>query len=431
MAVSSNCQLQCFREPSDMSLNPQRTIAELKELRELTADDNGAQRVAWTDTWLKAREWFQSKIKNLPVEHHDDAAGNSWTTLAGASEKTLIIGGHLDSVPNGGWLDGCLDFLAGLEVLRRFAEEFNGRPPVTVRLVDWADEEGARFGRSLLGSSAFAGTSSIEADRGRADKDGIRLEDAVARCGFPIDRFPEAAREQKNAAAYIELHIEQGPVLERMELPLGVVLGTKGVERHAITFFGQEAHSGSTPMDARHDALAAAAKLALEIRTIAGQHKDAVCTMGSVKTFPGIVTAVVGRCETMLDQRDLDAQILADMYREAQEASQRFAREEKCTVEWSRIWSIEPIAFHRALLGFCEEAVREVAGAAHRLPSGPLHDAAEVARARIPTVMMFVQSLRGISHNKIEDTKEEHLAMSVQALDRLASKAARWILGAD
>jgi hydantoinase/carbamoylase family amidase len=411
-----------------MSLDPKRTVAELKELRALTADDNGAQRVAWTDTWLKAREWFQSKIKGLPVEHHYDAAGNSWTTLPGASEKALLIGGHLDSVPNGGWLDGCLDFLAGLEVLRRFAQEFDGRPPVTVRLVDWADEEGARFGRSLLGSSAFAGTSSVEADRGRTDKDGIRLEDAVGRCGFPFDRFPESTREQKNAAAYIELHIEQGPVLERMQLPLGVVLGTKGVERHAITFFGQEAHSGSTPMDARHDALAAAAKLALEIRSIAGKHKDAVCTMGSVKTFPGIVTAVVGRCETTLDQRDLDAQVLAGMYRDAQEASQRFAREEKCTVEWSRIWNIEPIAFHPALLGFCEEAVREVSGAAHRLPSGPLHDAAEVARAGIPAVMMFVQSLGGISHNKIENSKEEHLEMSVQALDRLATKTARWIL---
>ncbi len=411
-----------------MSLDPKRTIAELKELRELTGDDNGAQRVAWTDTWLKARAWFQSKIQDLPIEHHYDAAGNSWTTLPGASEKTLILGGHLDSVPNGGWLDGSLGVTASLEVLRRFAKEFDGRPPVTVRVVDWADEEGARFGRSLLGSSAFAGTSSIDADRGRTDKDGIRLEDAVARCGFPIDRFPEATHERKNAAAYLELHIEQGPVLERMNLPLGVVLGTKGVERHAVTFFGQEAHSGSTPMDARHDALAAAAKLALEIRSIAGKHKDAVCTMGSVKTFPGIVTAVVGRCETTLDQRDLDAAILAGMYRDAQEASQRFAREEKCTVEWSRIWSIEPIAFHPALLGFCEEAVREVSGRAHRLPSGPLHDAAEVARSGIPAVMMFVQSLRGISHNKIEDTKEEHLEMSVRALDRLASKAARWMI---
>jgi len=410
-----------------MSLNPQRTIADLKELRELTSDANGAQRVAWTDTWLQAREWFQSKIKPLPVQHHYDAAGNSWTTLPGESEKTLILGGHLDSVPNGGWLDGSLGVTASLEVLRRFAEEFKGRPPVTVRVVDWADEEGARFGRSLLGSSAFAGTSSIAADRGRTDKDGVRLEDAVARCGFPVERFPEATREQQNAAAYLELHIEQGPVLERMNLPLGAVLGTKGVERHAITFFGQEAHSGSTPMDARHDALAAAAKLALEIRSIAGKHKDAVSTIGTVKTFPGIVTAVVGRCEASLDQRDLDPGILAQMYREAQEASRRFAQEEKCTVQWSRIWSIEPIAFHPALLGFCEEAVREVAGSAHRLPSGPLHDAAEVARAGIPAVMMFVQSLRGISHNKIEDTKEEHLAMSVQALDRLAAKAVGWI----
>ena len=413
-----------------MSLDPQRTVSELKELRTLTGDENGAQRVAWTDTWLQARGWFQSRLKHLPVEHHYDAAGNSWTTLEGESQATLILGGHLDSVPNGGWLDGCLGVLASLEVLRRFADEFGGRPPVTIRLVDWADEEGARFGRSLLGSSAFAGTSSIDADRGRADKDGIRLGDAVARCGFPIDRFPEATRERKNAASYLELHIEQGPVLERLGLPLGVVLGTKGVERHSITFLGQEAHSGSTPMDARRDALAAAAKLALEIRSIARKHQDAVCTMGSVKTFPGIVTAVVGRCETTLDQRDLDAQVLAGMYREAQEASRRFAREESCTEQWSRIWSIEPIQFHPALLDLCEEAVREVAGAAYRLPSGPLHDAAEVARSGIPAVMMFVQSLRGLSHTKLEDTREEHLEMAVQALDRLATKAVKWICNA-
>jgi N-carbamoyl-L-amino-acid hydrolase len=411
-----------------MSLNPERMIAELKELRALTGDENGAQRVAWTDTWLKARDWFASKVKELPVEQHSDAAGNSWVTLQGASEKSLLIGGHLDSVPNGGWLDGCLDELAGLEVLRRIAAEFRGPPPVTVRLVDWADEEGARFGRSLLGSSAFAGTHSIAADRNRTDREGVKLEDALKRCAVEIDRFPEAQKERKNAAAYLELHIEQGPVLEHMGLPLGVVLGTKGVERHIITFHGQEAHSGSTPMNARRDALAAAAKLALEIRGIAKKHEDAVCTMGSVKTFPGIVTAVVGRCEVTLDQRDLDADVLARMYREAQEASQRFGAEENCTVNWSRLWNIEPVPFHPRLLELCEDAVRETSGAAHRMPSGPLHDAAEVSRAGIPTVMMFVQSLKGISHNKIEDTKEEHLEMSVVALDRLASKTMDWIL---
>jgi beta-ureidopropionase / N-carbamoyl-L-amino-acid hydrolase len=411
-----------------VSLNPKRTIAELKELRALTSDENGAQRVAWTDTWLKARAWFLSKLSELPVEQHYDSAGNNWVTLPGASEKALLIGGHLDSVPNGGWLDGALNVLAGLEVLRRFASEFHGWPPVTIRLVDWADEEGARFGRSLLGSSAFAGTHSIAADRGRADRDGVKMEDALRRCGVEMDRFPEAERERKNASAYLELHIEQGPVLESLGLPLGVVLGTKGVERHIITFYGQEAHSGSTPMNARHDALAAAAKLALEIRTIAGKHADAVCTMGSLKTFPGIVTAVVGRCEATLDQRDLNAGVLAQMYREAQEASRRFAAEEKCTVEWSRLWNIEPVPFHPVLLDFCEQAVRETSGSTHRMPSGPLHDAAEVSRAGIPTVMMFVQSLNGISHNKIEDTRQEHLEMSVTALDRLASKTVDWIL---
>jgi hydantoinase/carbamoylase family amidase len=412
-----------------MALDPKRAVEELKELRRLTSDDNGAQRVAWTDTWLKAREWFQKKLAGLPVEQHYDAAGNNWVTLPGKSRKALLLGGHLDSVPNGGWLDGSLGVLSSLTVLRRFAEEFKGRPPVTIRLVDWADEEGARFGRSLLGSSAFAGTQTIEADRERTDKDGVQLQDALRRCGVEIERIGDAGQERDQASAYLELHIEQGPVLEQMGLPLAVVLGTKGVERHAVTFLGQEAHSGATPMHLRRDALAAAAKLALEIRPIAARHKDAVCTIGSVKTYPGIVTAVVGRCETTLDQRDLDPVVLAAMHRAAVEASERFAREERCSVEWSRIWSIEPVPFHPELIQLCQDAIQEIAGEAPCLPSGPLHDAAEVSRAGIPAVMMFVQSLGGISHNKIEDTKEEYIEMSVAALDRLATKAAAWIQG--
>ena len=410
-----------------MPLDAKDAIELLKELRSLTADENGAQRVAWTPIWLKAREWFQSKLRTLPIEHHLDSAGNSWTTLPGVSDKTLILGSHLDSVPNGGWLDGCLGVIGAFAVLRRIAEEYNGKPPISVRLVDWADEEGARFGRSLFGSSAFAGTATIDQDRGRTDAAGIRLEDALANCGVSIDSIGDAQRERKNAAAYLELHIEQGPVLERMGFPLGAVLGTKGVERHAITFHGQEAHSGSTPMNARRDALAAAAKLALEIRPIAMKHPDAVCTIGSVKTFPGIVTAVVGRCEATLDQRDLNADVLAAMYREAQNKSAQFAKEEGCTVEWSRIWNIAPEPFHPALIERCEEAIRETAGRTHRLPSGPLHDAAEVSRSGIPTTMLFVQSLKGISHNKIEDTQEDHLQLAMTAFDKLASKTIDWI----
>ncbi len=408
-------------------VNPKTVLQHLDELRALTSDESGAQRVAWSPTWLKARAWFDEKLKGLPVEHHCDAAGNHWITLAGRSEKSLVIGSHLDSVPNGGWLDGSLGVLAGLEVLTELAKKYNGEPPCTVRLVDWADEEGARFGRSLFGSSAFAGSHTIEADRVRTDREGITLETALRDCGIDVNRIGEAGNERKNIAAYLELHIEQGPVLEKLGKPLGVVQGTKGVERWAITFHGQEAHSGSTPMEVRRDALAAAAKLALEIRPIARKHPQSVATMGSVKTFPGIVTAVVGRCEATLDMRDLDAQVLAGMLREAKEASERFAQEERCSVEWAKIWSIEPIPFHPALINLCEEAIMETAGVSEQLPSGPLHDAAEVARLGIPTVMMFVQSLNGLSHNRAEDTRREHIEQAVIALNRLAEKTLTWI----
>jgi beta-ureidopropionase / N-carbamoyl-L-amino-acid hydrolase len=408
-------------------VDAKRVLGNLEELRTLTADESGAQRVAWSPVWLKAREWFEGKLKTLPVEHHCDAAGNHWVTLAGASEKALVVGSHLDSVPNGGWLDGCLGVIAGLEVLTSVAEEYGGKPPVTVKLVDWADEEGARFGRSLFGSAAFAGKATVEADRGRTDREGVTLEAALAACGVDVERVGEATVEQKNLAAYLELHIEQGPILERLGKPLAVVQGTKGVERWAITFRGQEAHSGSTPMEVRRDALAAAAKLALEIRPIAKKHPQAVATMGSVKTFPGIVTAVVGRCEVTLDMRDLDAEVLAGMLREARAASERFAEEEGCAVEWAKIWSIEPIPFNAELIGLCEEAIVETVGVCEGLPSGPLHDAAEVARLGIPTVMMFVQSLNGLSHNAAEDTKREHLEQAVEAFGRLSEKTMQWI----
>ena len=410
-----------------------RVIANLEELRALTADESGAQRVAWSPTWLKARAWFEGKLKGVSeatgaeLETHYDAAGNHWVTLAGQTEQALVVGSHLDSVPNGGWLDGALGVMAGLEVLMHTAEVHGGRPPVTVKLVDWADEEGARFGRSLFGSAAFAGKATVEADRGRTDKDGVTLTAALAGCGVDVARVGEAVREQKNLAAYLELHIEQGPILERLGKSLAVVQGTKGVERWAITFRGQEAHSGSTPMEVRRDALAAAAKLALEIRPIARKHPQAVATMGCVKTFPGIVTAVVGRCETTLDMRDLDAEVLARMLREAREASERFAQEEGCTVEWAKIWSIEPIPFSPVLIALADDAIVETVGSCERLPSGPLHDAAEVARLGIPTVMMFVQSLNGLSHNAAEDTKREHLQQAVEAFVRLSEKTMEWI----
>jgi N-carbamoyl-L-amino-acid hydrolase len=314
-----------------------------------------------------------------------------------------------------------------VEILRRIHEQYDGKPPITVRLVDWADEEGARFGKSLFGSSACSGNLDMDEARALVDGDGVRLPDALREHGIDFERVKESGRELANAAAYLELHIEQGPVLLDLDLPLGAVLGTFGVERHAITFHGQAAHSGSTPMNRRRDAFLAAGKMSAEIYRIAERSGGGVCTIGSCTTKPGIVTSVVEECRITLDQRHLDAPALAQMHAEAREASERFAKEGNVGVSWERLWHIAPRPFDDALIALCDDSIRETCGVSHRLPSGPLHDAAEVARARVPTVMMFVQSLHGISHNKIEDTREDHLALAVTAFDKLADKALDWI----
>ena len=405
-------------------VNARRAVEELKELAELTGGPEGARRVAWTDEWVKAREWFRSKLEEIEgvTEIETDEAGNVWATAPGDSDKAVVLGGHIDSVPNGGWLDGALNVVGALEVVRALAPQ---KRPVTLRLVDWADEEGARFGRSLFGSGSAAGALKPDDVRNLKDKDGIALPDALREHGVDLDRANEAGKQLEDAVAYLELHIEQGPVLERMDLPLGVVLGTFGVERHAVRFTGQHAHSGSTPMNVRKDAFIAAARSAIEFRDDAAGRDDVRATTGFVNVSPAIVTAFNGWCEMSLDQRALDPDVLANMLDTAQAATERIAFEEGVSVEWERLWRIEPIPFDDGLIELADEAINEVAGTSHRLPSGPLHDAAEMARL-MPTVMIFVKSLRGLSHTKDEDTPEEDLELSVQTLHRLTEKTIAW-----
>ena len=399
-------------------------IANLRELADLTSTPDGAQRLAWGPVWREARHWFNGKLAGLGITPEIDAAGNSWATLKGASDRTVIIGSHLDSVPNGGWLDGALGVMTGYEALRMFKDQ---RPPVTIKVVDWADEEGARFGRSLLGSSAAAGALKVGEVEHLVDKDGTRLVDALRENGVELARMHESQVFLKaiDAAAYLELHIEQGPVLEAMNTPTGVVLGTFGVERHLLRFTGQAAHSGSTPIPMRRDAFLAAAESALAFREIANSHTtpDArvVCTVGTVKVEPGIVTAVPGVCEISLDQRALDAPVLARMLKDAREAASRAAQNNNVSVEWRPVWQIDPRPFDPRLIELCAEAVREVTGEAPHLPSGPLHDAAEMV-PHMPTVMMFAYSSNGLSHCKEEDTPEPHLEQSITAFLRLVEK---------
>jgi N-carbamoyl-L-amino-acid hydrolase len=415
-----------------LAQSAQRVIADLRELAALTSTSDGAQRVAWGPVWKTAREWLKAKVSELGLTPAADAAGNNWVTLPGESHKTVIIAGHLDSVPNGGWLDGSLGVTAALEALRRYSQ--GPKPPVTLKLVDWADEEGARFGRSLLGSSAAGGSLKVDEVRQLKDAKGIRLEDALREHGVELDRMLGAHKALKsmNAKAYLELHIEQGGVLESMNKSAGVVLGTFGLERNMVRFAGQVAHSGATPIALRRDAFLAAASTALECREIARRHSrpgaGVVCTVGVVKVEPGFVTAIPGIAEISIDQRALDAKVLAAMFREAQEAARRFAEENRVSVEWKHLWRIDPRPFDPELLKLCEESVREVTGDAPRLPSGPLHDAAEMV-PHMPVVMLFAYSSKGLSHCKEEDTPEEHLEKAIRAflllVDKTVAHAAR------
>ena len=405
-------------------MNAQRVIADLRELQARTGTADGAQRLAWGPVWRDAREWFRAKIADLGLRIETDSAGNNWVVMPGASAKTVIVGSHLDSVPNGGWLDGCLGVCAALEALRAHA---GTTPPVTLRLVDWADEEGARFGRSLLGSSGASASLVPDTVRNLVDRQGTRLADAVAENGVDVDRMPEARRalDARRPRAYLELHIEQGPVLESMGRSTGAVIGTYGVERHVLRFVGQAAHSGSTPIAMRRDAFLAAAETALACRDIARRlstpESGVVCTVGTVKVEPGIVTAVPGVCEISLDQRALEPATLQRALDDAREAASRAAAANDVRVEWRRVWQIDPYRFDPRLLALCTEAVQEVTGHAPRLPSGPLHDAVEMARV-MPAVMMFARSSNGLSHCKEEDTPETDLEATIEAFQRLVDK---------
>ena len=392
-------------------MNPDRVLEDLRALARLTGGPDGARRVCWTGEWTKAREFLLSRLGELPVEVKVDPAGNLWAGMSGEGEGFVIVGSHVDSVPAGGWLDGALGVFTAVEALRSHAEK--GTPPVGLRLVDWADEEGARFGRSLFGSSSCAGTLDPDEVRDLRDRDGERLEDVLARYDVELDRAHESGAELSGARAYIELHIEQGPVLESKGEPAATVLGTCGVERHLAVFTGQTAHAGATPMRLRRDTFMATSQAALAIRDVGFRH-DGVCTVGGATSEPGVVTAVPGRTEMLLDQRHLDPDALAAMLAEAREACEKGAADHGCSVELNHLWSIPPIPFDDRLIAMARQAVVDAGGKDTAIPSGPLHDAAEMARL-IPTVMIFSSSSPPVSHTKEEDTPEADLRVAIEA----------------
>lgn len=427
-----------------MPADPARVVADLLELRSLTSQPVdgipqtvggrpwdgpplGSARLAWTEPWARARDWFASTFEGVPVERTVDAAGNLWITLPGARPERLVLGSHLDSVPNGGWLDGCLGVLAGAEVLRGLHRD-GVELPLSVSVVDWADEEGARFGRSLFGSGAVAGTLEIDKVRELVDNQGRRLGDVVAEHGVELDTALTAGDVHASIVASAELHIEQGPLLEAAGLRLAALHGILGVERRLVRLQGQACHAGATPIPLRRDPTVAAARMAVAIRDLGLAH-DAFTTVGVWRVHPSVPTAVNGRTEFSVDMRQLSRDVLDSLVAGLEDIVRTIAEEERVGHDIDVLWSIDPIVFHPDLVGFASDVVEARSGVRHVMPSGPMHDSAEMARTGVPTVMMFVPSINGLSHTHIEDTAEDDLLLGVAAFDDLVRRMLPWAAG--
>jgi len=406
-------------DPDGPPIDAGRVIADLRELDRRTGGPEGARRVCWGQTWREARGFLGELLAEIDLEPDRDEAGNVWARLPGDEDRAVAVGSHLDSVPAGGWLDGALGVMAGLGVLRAWARS-GERPPASLALVDWADEEGARFGRSLFGSSAFSGTLDPDAVRELRDGDGRPLPDVLAENGLDLARVLEAGERREGLAAYLELHIEQGPVLATEGVAVAAVNGCAGVERHRFAFHGQASHAGTTPMELRRDAGLAAADAALRIEGVA-RERDGVATTGVLRLEPGIPTAVAGSAELVADMRHPDAAELEAMLAEVLEIAADAAAARECELVAEAVWRIEPLAFDPELVEEARHACREAAGAERELTSGALHDAAEVSRV-VSAAMLFVPSLRGLSHTREEDTAEADLVAGIEAFGLLANR---------
>jgi hydantoinase/carbamoylase family amidase len=398
------------------AIDAERVIADLRELQRRTGDEAGAQRLCWGEGWRKARAFLGELLGEIGLEPEIDEAGNAWAYLGGDGGSALALGSHVDSVPNGGWLDGALGVMGALGVLRAWAASGEA-PPKPLALVDWADEEGARFGRSLFGSSCAAGSFDPAELAAARDGDGRRAPGVLAENGVDLERALDCRSRLERIDSYLELHIEQGPVLEAEGIRAAAVSGCVGVERRRLRFSGRVSHAGTTPMDVRHDAALAASATALRVEEIA-RSEGGVGTVGSVELEPGIATAVPGEASMLVDLRHPDAASLARMLEAAQTAARENAEARGCEVEDEPVWAIEPVAFDPALVALAREACEEVTGEARELASGALHDAASMA-PKVPTAMVFSPSIGGVSHSPEEDTAEHDLEASIETFGKL------------
>jgi allantoate deiminase len=377
-------------------------------------EDGGVTRFAWSPQLFEVYDWLAGELTELGLEVERDAAGNLHARWEAGSGSPVMVASHLDTVPSGGRYDGALGVLGGFHAIR-LLKEWGVQLARPVWLCSFMDEEGARFGTALFGSRAFAGEDLTElADR--KDREGVSVREAMSAAGFDFEKLPEAQRIDE-ISAYLEMHIEQGPVLEQEEIELGIVTGIVGVRGYRARFTGEANHAGTTPMRMRRDALAGAARVVLALREAALERNDITTNVGIISIEPGGFNVVPGACEFTIDTRSATEDGFAGLEPLVRQTLERVASEEGLDLEFTEIFRLNPLPLAEELIEALERAADEEGATHRRLPSGAGHDAMVVGR-RVPAGMLFVPSRRGISHSPEEFTPPEQCELGARVLAR-------------
>lgn len=395
------------------AVNGARIQADLAELAEFrNPNQPGWTRTVFSPEYVRSREWVIARMRDAGLDVRRDSAGNIVGTLPGSSDRALVTGSHTDTVAGGGRFDGPLGVLAAIEVARCIRESDRAMRH-ELRVVDFLGEEPNDFGLSCIGSRAIAGTLTADHLASR-DPSGRTLADAIDSAGGDSRRIGDAAWSAVGVEAFVELHIEQGPVLEKAGIPLGVVTGIAGIERHLAVFDGQAGHAGTTPMGSRHDALCAAAEMVLAVEELASQG-GGVGTCGRIEVLPGASNVIPGRAQVWSELRSIDQAWLDERSGRLDEAVHESGRRRGVSVHIQRLSRTEPVAASKDVISAMTQAIGELGIQFLSLPSGAGHDAVQMAHLA-PVGMLFVPSAGGRSHSPEEWTAPEHVEAGAAAL---------------
>jgi allantoate deiminase len=374
--------------------------------------DGGVTRVAWSPELFEAYASIGDELRALGLEVDVDAAGNLLARWQSGSGAAMLVGSHLDTVPSGGRFDGALGVVAALHAIRLLKEEeFEPARPIWV--VAFMDEEGTRFDAALFGSRAFVGED-VRGLGDRVDAAGTTLADAMAATGFDLSAVADANRIAE-VGSYLELHIEQGPVLEAEGAQIGVVTSIVGLRGYRVRLRGEPNHAGTTPMRLRRDALAGASRIVLELREAARARGSTTANVGKISIEPGGANVVPGLAEFTVDVRAATPDAIAEWERTVDEVVRRVALEERLDAEVEQTFALEPLELDPALVDTVDRAAVAVGASARRLPSGAGHDAMVVGR-HVPAAMIFVPSRRGVSHSPDEFSGPDEVELGMRVL---------------